>query len=241
MLGLLQDTRPTHTSVHHKEVDTPISPTTAKKHFHDNTKTDDQAIQHQVKKNLRTNVYYAVDNVTPPDNCRRVFIYFVRTVWTLTSVIEISAIKKVGSDKPEQIPTACPKHPGKELDTYCLDHNVLCCMMCVTLAHRACPNLNLLDDVANGPMVDRGLVESELNKVKQETKIIVDEDNLSLIALDSEHQTMTNRMTAIIKKAKNKLDFLHGRFQSSLDDTYNRNKSTRNFKQIWITQINCWR
>ncbi|XP_052782155.1 uncharacterized protein LOC128218516 [Mya arenaria] len=44
----------------------------------------------------------------------------------------------------------CEKHPGKALELVCVDHDKLCCPVCVAVGHRQCASILHIPDVAKG-------------------------------------------------------------------------------------------
>ena len=71
----------------------------------------------------------------------------------------------------------CGKHSDKKLEAFCSDHNVACCIICVTIEHRKCDKVGTVADAAKGlrssPLV-KGLEKSfsemgtELHSLAQE-------------------------------------------------------------------------
>lgn len=51
-------------------------------------------------------------------------------------MVDKDGMKAQGHRKPLSAPTeTCEKHHGRLLDTYCRDHDVICCVTCVSLNH----------------------------------------------------------------------------------------------------------
>ncbi|XP_052794971.1 E3 ubiquitin-protein ligase Midline-1-like [Mya arenaria] len=44
----------------------------------------------------------------------------------------------------------CEKHPEESVKMVCEDHDELCCSLCVSLSHRMCRSIRLIDDLAKG-------------------------------------------------------------------------------------------
>jgi hypothetical protein len=45
---------------------------------------------------------------------------------------------------------ACPDHKNEELKLFCVDHDVPCCSLCVSVTHRKCNEVVTVDQAANG-------------------------------------------------------------------------------------------
>ncbi|XP_033731666.1 protein PML-like [Pecten maximus] len=139
-------------------------------------------------------------------------------------VIAIDEVSKTDIRMPVFIDNTCPHHTGKTIEVYCHDHNALCCVLCVTLSHRRCTNVSSLGDTTK--MFSLDVIECELEKMKDESKTIVEEDENKLTTLEDDYQKMTSNVATMIKKAKDKLDDLHKRFQTGLDVTYRRHRES---------------
>ncbi|XP_021374183.1 E3 ubiquitin-protein ligase Midline-1-like isoform X1 [Mizuhopecten yessoensis] len=146
------------------------------------------------------------------------------TLLSKHNVIAIDEVTKSDVQLPVTIDETCPHHAGKTIEVYCIDHNALCCVLCVTLSHRSCQNVSSLEDMTK--KITPGFVESGIDKINNESKRIVDEDENKLTALATDYQSMTKDMATMIKKAKDKLDDLQADFETGLDHTYKRNKDS---------------
>ncbi|XP_033761627.1 uncharacterized protein LOC117343395 [Pecten maximus] len=125
---------------------------------------------------------------------------------------------------PVFIDNTCPRHTGKTIEVYCHDHNALCCVLCLTLSHRRCTQVSSLEDTTK--MFSLDVIECELGKMKDESKTIVEEDENKLTTLEADYEKMTSNVARMIKKAQDKLDGLHKRFQTGLDVTYRRHRES---------------
>ncbi|XP_033731658.1 uncharacterized protein LOC117321295 [Pecten maximus] len=139
-------------------------------------------------------------------------------------VIAIDDVSKTDIRMPVSIDNTCPRHTWKTIEVYCHDHNALCCVLCVTLSHRRCTHVSSLEDTTK--MLSLDVIECELGKMNDESKTIVEEDENKLTTLEYNYQNMTSNVAMMIKKAKDKLDDLHKRFQIGLDVTYRRHRES---------------
>ncbi|XP_060081558.1 uncharacterized protein LOC132560871 [Ylistrum balloti] len=139
-------------------------------------------------------------------------------------IVAIDDVTTIDVRTPVLVNEICPQHTGKKIELYCLDHGALCCVLCITLLHRACKHVSTLGDISKNFSLSP--IEDELGKMKTESKTIVNEDESKLACLDANYQTVTKDVATLIKKAKDKLEDLHGVFQTGLDRTYKREKSS---------------
>ncbi|PJE78090.1 hypothetical protein CI610_02978 [invertebrate metagenome] len=110
----------------------------------------------------------------------------------------------------------CHQHSGKPLDVYCVDHSAMCCYICVSVSHRQCNNVKSMEDVIKKTMAKQSLGETEWKELTEETKKMLDEDDLGITTLNAREKEVSAEMTDRIQKAKDKLDSLNARFQSDL-------------------------
>ncbi|XP_062621694.1 E3 ubiquitin-protein ligase TRIM56-like, partial [Saccostrea cucullata] len=84
----------------------------------------------------------------------------------------------------------CPKHPDKDIELYCNDHNEACCTLCVSMEHRKCESIDDIEKAAgkikksdNLQALQEGLgkYEVDLQKAKKNN-----EDNISEIDNNSD-------------------------------------------------------
>ncbi|XP_033757293.1 uncharacterized protein LOC117339686 [Pecten maximus] len=110
----------------------------------------------------------------------------------------------------------CHQHSGKPLDVYCVDHSAMCCYICVSVSHRQCNNVKPMEDVIKKTMAKQSPGETEWKELTEETKKMLDEDDLGITTLNAREKEVSAEMTDRIQKAKDKLDNLNARFQSDL-------------------------
>ncbi|XP_069140632.1 tripartite motif-containing protein 2-like [Argopecten irradians] len=114
----------------------------------------------------------------------------------------------------------CHQHEGNTFGFYCVDHSAMCCNTCVLVSHRQCNNVKPMKDVIKKSTATPRTVESELQEVIEETKKIIEEDDLGIDALNAKEKEVLTVMTDRIDKAKTKLDILKTTFQSDVADIF---------------------
>ncbi|XP_069140465.1 E3 ubiquitin-protein ligase Midline-1-like [Argopecten irradians] len=110
----------------------------------------------------------------------------------------------------------CHQHDGKPLELYCIDHSTMCCNTCVLVSHRQCNNVKPMKDVITKSKAKLHPVEAILKEVTEETKKMIEEDDLGIAALNAKEKEVLTGMTSRIEKAKDKLDNLKKIFQSNI-------------------------
>ncbi|XP_033756498.1 uncharacterized protein LOC117339168 isoform X2 [Pecten maximus] len=142
----------------------------------------------------------------------------------------VSISGNVGQLCDEKVYEICHKHSGKPLDVYCVDHSAMCCSICVSVSHRQCNNVKPMEDVIKKTMAKQSPGETEWKELTEETKKMLDEDDLGITTLNAKEKEVSAEMTDRIQKAKDELDSLNARFQSDLADkcrTYRQQLSSR--------------
>ncbi|XP_062582335.1 E3 ubiquitin-protein ligase TRIM56-like [Saccostrea cucullata] len=85
---------------------------------------------------------------------------------------KISALSFEGKDDKFTFPELdepCHLHEGKCVEVCCLDHEKLCCCLCVSTQHRQCEQVGTVSDVAK--IIPKEVVESNLEVLSAISKI----------------------------------------------------------------------
>ncbi|OWF40007.1 uncharacterized protein LOC110464376 [Mizuhopecten yessoensis] len=129
----------------------------------------------------------------------------------------------------------CPEHDGKRLELFCLDHNSLCCSMCITLSHRSCQRYKSIDNIVSKTKLYSQ--QSEWSRMKEETGKLVNESENNREKLELRKKALLETMSANVQRSKNTLDDLFTRFQENVDHVvrsqsevlWNREKFVKGF------------
>ncbi|WAR03983.1 hypothetical protein MAR_010541 [Mya arenaria] len=65
-------------------------------------------------------------------------------------VLDRTALDRWGVVRSRVGIETCTEHMGREVEMFCVDHEALCCAVCVTVAHRSCKNVKYLPIAAKG-------------------------------------------------------------------------------------------
>ncbi|XP_045193082.2 uncharacterized protein LOC123549230 [Mercenaria mercenaria] len=75
-----------------------------------------------------------------------------------------AAEHKGESDKSEgNTAIECGSHQGQYIDSYCKDHNEVCCSICITIKHRSCKHTEKILKVANGIKESKEISDTKLS------------------------------------------------------------------------------
>ncbi|XP_021362333.1 uncharacterized protein LOC110456101 [Mizuhopecten yessoensis] len=130
----------------------------------------------------------------------------------------VSVSTTVGGICDVMVNEICPSHDGKQLDVYCVDHSVMCCGVCVSVSHRHCNNVKPIEDLVRKTKAGQHTRETEWKELREETKKMLDDDDLGVTLLTSTEKEVSAEMTNRIQQAKDKLDNLNATYQSDLAD-----------------------
>ncbi|XP_033762086.1 uncharacterized protein LOC117343725 [Pecten maximus] len=136
----------------------------------------------------------------------------------------------------------CPEHDGNRLELFCLDHNSLCCTMCITLSHRSCQRYKSIDSiVTKTPFYPQ---QAEWNNMKEEARKLIDVEESNIKKLEQKKSALLKTMSANVRRSKDKLDQLFARFQDDVDYKYtlqckNISRQERFLKEFQTNVENC--
>ncbi|CAG2252413.1 unnamed protein product [Mytilus edulis] len=98
---------------------------------------------------------------------------------------EIDTSVSVEEPDLSMISDMCPVHTSKVLEAFCFDHQALCCVSCLTLQHRKCENVQLIEDIKqqkkdtiNALMLEVSHVKANVETIMKEKR--VQKENLRL-------------------------------------------------------------
>ncbi|VDI35388.1 Hypothetical predicted protein [Mytilus galloprovincialis] len=93
----------------------------------------------------------------------------------------------------------CDKHVNKNIDLYCMFHDVVCCRTCVLESHRPCENVQEVEDVS-GSIKSSALVEDVSKAVSELSKTFE-----SIIKTRKKNLEAVNCQESVIKESIVKL------------------------------------
>ncbi|CAC5389065.1 TRIM56 [Mytilus coruscus] len=143
----------------------------------------------------------------------------------------------------------CTEHKGKELELFCADHDLPCCATCVSVKHRKCENILVIDDAAKKfrettsvynikTAVTTLLAEMEIN-LQSERKSLDKVQESAVSQLNTFNEFWTHLEQTIDKIRRNKTNQYQVQFeiekskiQASIDSIENKQKTVTNSRQI---------
>ncbi|XP_063416459.1 probable E3 ubiquitin-protein ligase MID2 [Mytilus trossulus] len=115
----------------------------------------------------------------------------------------------------EVISEKCSLHPSNIIEALCTDHEELCCVLCLTSSHRKCENVKTLSEIT---LTNRGngTLEEVLQKMKQETDILLAVKETKLKLLKDTTEIIEKDAVKFVQTIKCKIDDLLGNFIKQL-------------------------
>lgn len=138
------------------------------------------------------------------------------------TVVQISQIRKDKHDLV--ISDSCPVHKSKRVEAYCVDHKQILCVLCLTLKHRKCDNVQAIEEI---PAVKKDVLE-EFQKyliIKENaTYKLLQESKRDKEKLMESFVEIENTASKNVQSVKDKLDELLVSFKKELALKQDENK-----------------
>ncbi|XP_076109043.1 uncharacterized protein LOC143077042 [Mytilus galloprovincialis] len=101
----------------------------------------------------------------------------------------------------------CSKHETKPLDVYCIDHSVLCCVVCLTVNHRTC-EVKYIEELGDVKAENIELFLIELDDVKCSLNELIKSKARNKESLKSSFQTIEKEAISTTANLKKRMDDL---------------------------------
>ncbi|CAG2192893.1 unnamed protein product [Mytilus edulis] len=133
------------------------------------------------------------------------------------TVIQIRQISKNKHDVDlSVISDSCPVHTSKRVEAYCFDHKQILCVLCLTLKHRKCDNVQAIEEI---PLVNKDALEEfqkDLTIKENATDKLLQESKRDKEKLMESFVEIENTATQHVQSMKEKLDELLVSFKKEL-------------------------
>ncbi|XP_071127400.1 E3 ubiquitin-protein ligase TRIM45-like [Mytilus edulis] len=114
---------------------------------------------------------------------------------------------------------SCPVHTSKSVVAFCFDHQELSCVLCLTVQHRKCENVQVIEEMPNlkGDKINR--LVFEVNDIKVKVEKIMKEKGVERDKLDSDFREIEVKTNQFISSIKDNLDDILALFIKELNIT----------------------
>ncbi|KAK3579744.1 hypothetical protein CHS0354_002393 [Potamilus streckersoni] len=116
----------------------------------------------------------------------------------------------------------CAKHPEKDLDHFCRDHNCACCAICTEMLHRGCPNaLKLLSYAQEKLQITSSReILSSLHEVESQLLRFIDTNEKQIHLLQEKVKDLPDEIRKMRVKINEILDVLEKRIVAQGDKIF---------------------
>ncbi|CAC5410363.1 TRIM56 [Mytilus coruscus] len=141
------------------------------------------------------------------------------------TVVQISQIRKDKHDLDlSVISDSCPVHISKRVEAYCFDHKQILCVLCLTLKHRKCDNVQAVEEI---PAINKDALEEfqkDLTIKENATDKMLQESKRDKEILMESFVEIKKTATQNVQSMKDKLDELLVSFKKDLALKLDENK-----------------
>ncbi|XP_071152191.1 E3 ubiquitin-protein ligase TRIM45-like [Mytilus edulis] len=137
----------------------------------------------------------------------------------VVQIEEIDSPLIVGEPDLNMISDSCPVHPSKVLEAFCFDHQELCCVFCLTLQHRKCEHVQVIEDIKHPKKDKITAFLSEVSDVKAKVETIMEEKRVQKENLEITFKEIEVQAKTFISLIKDKIDRLLATFTKGLNIT----------------------
>ena len=117
----------------------------------------------------------------------------------------------------------CPDHKNEELKLFCVDHDVPCCSLCVSVTHRRCNEVVTVDQAANGFLTSEAAqkIETNLQNIANDASIITAHNKKCQDVLNTQFDTGVTGIDTFCKELVSKIDIFKQKRKDELVKTFN--------------------
>ncbi|XP_052059699.1 E3 ubiquitin-protein ligase TRIM56-like [Mytilus californianus] len=152
---------------------------------------------------------------------------------------EINPIEQLTSDIHllKSFRNKCSEHKGKDLELYCVDHEIPCCSMCVSIYHRKCEKVLSIEDAArdyNGAEKVKDL-RTQLEKVEDDIKDLIKDRQSAMDKLESQYRGQKKKLDNVFSELVSKINDLKVRRETELLKIYDEAKENIDMIKLIFT------
>ncbi|XP_063416026.1 E3 ubiquitin-protein ligase TRIM45-like [Mytilus trossulus] len=166
--------------------------------------------------------------------------------WLLSSH-PVIALEELGPDilgiDLHAVSENCNEHPSNSIEAFCLNHEQLCCIQCVTKNHRNCESVKSIEEITNSNIVYDTL-QDKLECIKQATLKLLKEKEEQKRDLKEKLETIGNDAAMFLEQVKRKLDALFETFKKQLNVFLDEQSTNLNIRmrllEQFVESLNHW-
>lgn len=151
-------------------------------------------------------------------------------------VITLEEMRK----QPTRIPETdelCQKHAGKLIEAYCDDHDVICCVECITENHRQCKMVRTIDQVALGIKSKLESLFFRLDELTSQAVSVVEDRKTNLDDLLRQKEDILTEVNRTRDDIQRYFEILENKMKEDIAQTHEKlseelQLQARNFQHI---------
>ncbi|VDH90058.1 tripartite motif-containing protein 2/3 [Mytilus galloprovincialis] len=140
---------------------------------------------------------------------------------TVVQIDEMNSVSIVEDPDLSMISDSCPVHSSKVLEAFCYEHQELCCVLCLTLQHRKCENIQAIEEMLKLHKHRIKSLESELSEIKETIEYKIEETRSEKEKKDNTFAGIEDNARQFILSLKAKLESLLVLFLKEMNLTHN--------------------
>ncbi|VDI45806.1 Hypothetical predicted protein [Mytilus galloprovincialis] len=115
----------------------------------------------------------------------------------------------------------CDKHHGRKYENYCPSHEQLCCPECISVDHKKCNGILLLQDVIKTAKTSALLdsIETNIKNIKSNIENIKEDRKQNLTIIHNQRQTFQEEINQVRTKVYSHLATLEQNIMKNMDAT----------------------
>ncbi|XP_063442912.1 tripartite motif-containing protein 59-like [Mytilus trossulus] len=131
----------------------------------------------------------------------------------------------------------CSEHKGKDIELYCVDHDIPCCSMCVSISHRKCEKVLSIEDAAREYNRSEKVkdLRTQLEQVEDDIKDIIQDRQSAMDKLESQYKDQKMKLDDVFRDLVSKINDLKVRREAELLKIYNEAKENIDMIKLIFT------
>ncbi|VDI41816.1 Hypothetical predicted protein [Mytilus galloprovincialis] len=168
------------------------------------------------------------------DNC---FKHHKAIKYTADHVINPIEQLTTDIDLLKSFKNKCSEHKGKDVELYCVDHDIPCCSMCVSIYHRKCEKVLSIEDAARDYNRTEKVKElrTQLKKVEDDIKDIIKDRQSAMDKLESQYRDKKRKLDNVFSELVSKINDIKVRRETELLKIYNEAKENIDMIKLMFT------
>ncbi|XP_052081081.1 probable E3 ubiquitin-protein ligase MID2 [Mytilus californianus] len=140
-------------------------------------------------------------------------------------IVPISDISKEGYAL-KSFKNMCSEHKNKELELFCVDHDLPCCSICVSVKHRKCENVLTIEEAAKNfrALNKVSKTENEVSALLVDLDTVLEAEKSSLVDMDAAFDLELQKCDTFWKILQKRIEELKIKWTNKYKETFHSEK-----------------